>query len=203
MSVTVPGWSGLTNAYTSVESATGSLAISGASRCDDMAYLWFCSGRGRRWPATDDREGDGGDRQGDGWEKGEPGHGTARASRAANCGSCRMISLVPENRPISPVLRSRMWATRGSLRTVEEASASAIAASAAPTSAGPCVSTTPSTAGRPGMAERAPAATTAAEPPFRNERRLKSLTGTSSAGKGQLVGHACLVHRYVCGVVPS
>jgi hypothetical protein len=28
--------SGLTNAYTSVLSATGSLAISGASRCDDI-----------------------------------------------------------------------------------------------------------------------------------------------------------------------
>src|SRR6266566_2158145 len=35
MSVTVPGLSGLTNAYTSVLSATGSLAISGASRCED------------------------------------------------------------------------------------------------------------------------------------------------------------------------
>jgi hypothetical protein len=36
MSVTVDGRSGLTNAYTSVLSATGSLEISGASRCDDM-----------------------------------------------------------------------------------------------------------------------------------------------------------------------
>src|ERR1700733_8850999 len=36
MSVTVSGLSGLTNAYTSVLSATGSLEISGASRCDDM-----------------------------------------------------------------------------------------------------------------------------------------------------------------------
>src|SRR6478736_7884480 len=36
ISVTVPGLSGLTNAYTSVLSATGSLAISGASRCEDM-----------------------------------------------------------------------------------------------------------------------------------------------------------------------
>src|SRR5215475_11379204 len=35
--VTVSRLSGLTNAYTSVESATGSLAISGASRCEDMA----------------------------------------------------------------------------------------------------------------------------------------------------------------------
>jgi hypothetical protein len=31
--------SGLTNAYTSVLSATGSLEISGASRCDDIHYL--------------------------------------------------------------------------------------------------------------------------------------------------------------------
>src|SRR5215470_14726931 len=39
MSVTVSGRSGLTNAYTSVESATGSLVISGASRCDDIPNL--------------------------------------------------------------------------------------------------------------------------------------------------------------------
>src|SRR6266581_1765128 len=36
--VTVFGWSGLTNAYRSVLSAAGSLAIPGASRCDDMAF---------------------------------------------------------------------------------------------------------------------------------------------------------------------
>src|SRR5882762_6618990 len=36
ISVTVSGWSGLTNAYTSVLSATGSFEISGASRCEDM-----------------------------------------------------------------------------------------------------------------------------------------------------------------------
>src|SRR5215469_14956413 len=36
MIVTVSGLSGLTKAYRSVLSATGSLAISGASRCDDM-----------------------------------------------------------------------------------------------------------------------------------------------------------------------
>src|SRR5215813_8556852 len=36
MIVTVLGASGLTKAYVSVESATGSLEISGASRCDDM-----------------------------------------------------------------------------------------------------------------------------------------------------------------------
>src|SRR3954453_18367951 len=39
MSVTVSGWSGLTNAYRSALSATGSLLISGASRCDDMGAL--------------------------------------------------------------------------------------------------------------------------------------------------------------------
>src|ERR1700745_464649 len=39
MNVTVSGASGLTNAYTSVLSATGSFEISGASRCDDMCYL--------------------------------------------------------------------------------------------------------------------------------------------------------------------
>ena len=38
MIVTVSGLSGLTNAYTSVLSATGSLLISGASRWDDI-YL--------------------------------------------------------------------------------------------------------------------------------------------------------------------
>src|SRR5262252_4652483 len=43
MSVTLSGRSGLTNAYTSVLSATGSFEISGASRCEDMADL---SGRG-------------------------------------------------------------------------------------------------------------------------------------------------------------
>src|SRR5207245_6283566 len=36
--VTVFGLSGLTNAYRSVLSATGSLAIPGASRCDDMTF---------------------------------------------------------------------------------------------------------------------------------------------------------------------
>src|SRR5215470_1153258 len=39
MRVTVFGRSGLTNAYTSVLSATGSLAVSGASRCDDIPNL--------------------------------------------------------------------------------------------------------------------------------------------------------------------
>src|SRR6516164_10553298 len=39
MSVTVPLFSGLTKAYRSVLSATGSFEISGASRCDDMSHL--------------------------------------------------------------------------------------------------------------------------------------------------------------------
>src|SRR3982751_2466741 len=39
MIVTVSGWSGLTKAYRSELSATGSLLISGASRCDDMSGL--------------------------------------------------------------------------------------------------------------------------------------------------------------------
>src|SRR6202521_316470 len=37
MRVTVLGASGLTNAYRSVLSATGSLAMAGASRCDDIS----------------------------------------------------------------------------------------------------------------------------------------------------------------------
>src|SRR5580698_4020408 len=54
--VTVPGLSGLTNAYTSVLSATGSLEISGASRCDDI-YLPHWLERARmgvnRWGSPD------------------------------------------------------------------------------------------------------------------------------------------------------
>src|SRR3954466_11468846 len=38
MIVTVSGLSGLTNAYRSELSATGSLLISGASRCEDISY---------------------------------------------------------------------------------------------------------------------------------------------------------------------
>src|SRR5579862_751246 len=45
MIVTVSGRSGLTNAYRSVLSATGSLEISGASRCDDMHHLSGSAGR--------------------------------------------------------------------------------------------------------------------------------------------------------------
>src|SRR5215470_20117635 len=44
MRVTVSGQSGLTNANTSVLSATGSLAISGASRCDDIPNLPLLNG---------------------------------------------------------------------------------------------------------------------------------------------------------------
>src|SRR5829696_2231336 len=42
ISVTWSGRFGLTNAYTSVPSATGSLLISGASRCDDMSATSCC-----------------------------------------------------------------------------------------------------------------------------------------------------------------
>src|SRR3954469_25090663 len=51
MIVTESGRSGLTNAYRSVLSATGSLEISGASRWDDMAHLTGAgarTGQGRR-----------------------------------------------------------------------------------------------------------------------------------------------------------
>src|SRR5271165_567496 len=50
MIVTVESASGLTNAYRSVESATGSLEISGASRWEDMAHSprWVCRGNGSR-----------------------------------------------------------------------------------------------------------------------------------------------------------
>src|SRR5579875_2660949 len=48
--VTVSGLSGLTNAYTSVLSATGSFAISGASRCDDISMSPSMRIIGRRWP---------------------------------------------------------------------------------------------------------------------------------------------------------
>src|ERR1700734_1092914 len=73
-----------------------------------------------------------------------------------------------------------MWAMRGSVMADED-SASVTADSAVPTSAGPWVSARPTRAGRPGMADKAPAATTAAEPPFKNMRRLTSLIGTSWA----------------------
>src|SRR6185312_16850734 len=59
MRVTVRGLSGLTNAYTSVLSAEGSLEISGASRCEDMAEPFTqlgmnrkASRRGRRCSGT-------------------------------------------------------------------------------------------------------------------------------------------------------
>src|ERR1700694_3081945 len=51
MIVTVSGLSGLTNAYVSVLSATGSLLISGASRCDDMATPLVLS-RSCLWSAS-------------------------------------------------------------------------------------------------------------------------------------------------------
>src|SRR5215831_9291967 len=48
MRVTVSGRSGLTNAYTSVLSATGSLAVCGASRCDDIPDLPHRTARASR-----------------------------------------------------------------------------------------------------------------------------------------------------------
>src|SRR5580700_4424549 len=90
MSVTVVGLSGLTNAYTSVLSATGSLEISGASRCDDI-YLphWLES-----WLEWAD---------GSGW-RGQP---TAPAIRAARSLSRTRVWLVPENTSMSPDPASR------------------------------------------------------------------------------------------------
>src|SRR5207249_10043372 len=45
ISVTVSGLSGLRNAYTSALSATGSLLISGASRCEDIVVTSLCARR--------------------------------------------------------------------------------------------------------------------------------------------------------------
>src|SRR5690348_3190772 len=89
MSVTVSGLSGLTNAYTSVLSATGSLEISGASRCDDIhiphRVEWA---DGASYPA-------------------------ARAIRAARSVSRSRVWLVPENTSMSPDLASRTCTTIG------------------------------------------------------------------------------------------
>src|ERR1700734_440416 len=92
MSVTVSGLSGLTNAYTSVLSATGSLEISGASRCDDI-YLprWLELARMGRW-----RD-----------------HPIARAMRAARSLSRRLVWFVPENTSMSPDFASRTCTTMG------------------------------------------------------------------------------------------
>src|SRR5262245_13454455 len=48
MRVTVSGLSGLTKAYTSVLSATGSFEISGASRCDDIVVSSSVAGGARQ-----------------------------------------------------------------------------------------------------------------------------------------------------------
>src|ERR1700733_5483544 len=83
MSVTVSGLSGLTNAYTSVLSATGSLEISGASRCDDIHLPHRVElAAGASYP-------------------------TARAIRAARSLSRSRVWLVPENTSMSPDLASR------------------------------------------------------------------------------------------------
>src|SRR5580704_1203856 len=95
MSVTVSGLSGLTNAYTSVLSATGSLDVSGASRCDDMSYLTRLE-----WETID--------------RTAAAGHRAARASRAARSGSRSRVRLVPEKMSISPDRSSRRGTTTGS-----------------------------------------------------------------------------------------
>src|SRR6516162_6139508 len=89
MMVTVSGLSGLTNAYTSVLSATGSLEISGASRCDDIDLphrLEWADGRA---------------------------HLTVRAIRAARSLSRSRVWLVPENTSISPDFALRTCTTIG------------------------------------------------------------------------------------------
>src|ERR1700733_8464612 len=89
MSVTVSGLSGLTNAYTSVLSATGSLEISGASRCDDIQLPhWLELADGRRYPA-------------------------ALAIRAARSVARSRTPLVPENHTMDPDLASRTCTTIG------------------------------------------------------------------------------------------
>src|SRR5580658_6714042 len=95
MRVTVLGESGLTNAYTSVLSATGSLDVSGASRCDDMSYLTRLE-----WETID--------------RTAAAGHRAARASRAARSGSRSRVRLVPEKMSISPDRASRRCTTTGS-----------------------------------------------------------------------------------------
>src|SRR3974390_427309 len=94
MSVTVSGASGLTNAYTSVLSATGSLEISGASRCDDMnePHCVLCESSERQMAGQ--------------------AHPAARAIRAARSLSRSRVWLVPENTSMSPDLASRTCTTR-------------------------------------------------------------------------------------------
>src|SRR3954452_11202706 len=97
MIVTVSGWSGLTNAYRSELSATGSLLISGASRCEDMNHRPY------------------------GEESGTDAADTVQArlttfSRwAASLASVRVTREPPENTSKVPFLASRSEITSGAL----------------------------------------------------------------------------------------
>src|SRR5580700_6793368 len=104
MIVTVSGSSGLTNAYRSVLSATGSLEISGASRWDDMAQItrrvrWIASAGGggqllSKLRALDgdllgaeiDGEGAGLGVQQVGEDRASVGHGRGVGTDAGGCG---------------------------------------------------------------------------------------------------------------------
>src|SRR3954453_24070120 len=86
MIVTVSGVSGLTNAYRSELSATGSLLISGASRCDDMALGPL---GGQRW--------------------------TALSNCAASFLSVSVVFEAPEKTSNVPFLASRREITSGAL----------------------------------------------------------------------------------------
>src|ERR1700733_5037199 len=141
MSVTVPGLSGLTNAYTSVLSATGSLDISGASRCDDM-------NASQKSQTT---------------KGGGTAQRAARDRRAASCVSLTRAHVVPRNTSISPVAMSRTCTTicsdslagAGPALWVSAAERLlAAAGSAAPASAAVAMPATPTVAA-----------------PFRSERR--------------------------------
>src|ERR1700722_4553758 len=141
MSVTVPGLSGLTNAYTSVLSATGSLEISGASRCDDM-------NASQKSQTTKDSR---------------TAQRAARNRRAARSLSRTRVQLVPRNTSISPVAASRTCTTTGS--DPSAGPVPAVGASAAERVLAAAGSAPPANA-----AAAMPAAPTVAAP-FRSERR--------------------------------
>src|SRR6185437_14866708 len=153
MSVTVSGLSGLTNAYTSVLSATGSLAISGASRCEDMRLP-------HRLETGSNRLGNGSRLAQTGWgapgHRAAPGQPIARAIRAARSLSRSRDWLVPANTSMSPDRASRTcttigpvsacwscaWSAAGGLPVAARAGAAApmavTASLAAPAVAAPC-----------------------------------------------------------------
>src|SRR3954454_1289726 len=100
MIVTVSGWSGLTNAYRSELSATGSLLISGASRCEDMSHRpWGREGKGVGL--------------GDGRGRQRPLDALIR--RAASLASVTVIRRPPVNRSKVPFLASRRNSASGAL----------------------------------------------------------------------------------------